>query len=242
MTETLKKLIELQALDSELFLLNRQMADIPKSLRLEQAKYEKAMNDLHHEEQAHKQMDEQRKKMELDIADDAEHVRLLKGKQGQIKKNVEFQALTQEIKQAEESEKKHRAAVEQQVEMRKTLGEQHDEKKKNVMAQKEDILQKAERAKREIGELQARINRHKLIRRDFAKQISGDAMVLYTKLLKTRAPTVVVPVRRGGCTGCHIKLPAQVIADIIKADKLVVCDSCARILYVDTNAAEIALK
>ena len=242
MTETLRKLIELQAIDSELFLLNKQMTDIPKSLRVEQTGYEKAMNELHRDEQAQKKMDEQRRKMELDLESDAEHMRLLKGKQGQIKKNIEFQALTQEIKQAEESGKKHRTSLEQQVETRKAMAEQIEEKKKAVATLKQVILQKAERAKHEIGEMQARIGRQKLFRRDFAKQIHADSMALYAKLLRTRAPNVVVPVRRSVCTGCHIKLPAQVIADIIKADKLVVCDTCARILYIETNAAEAAME
>ena len=111
MTETLKKLIELQAIDAELFTLSHQINDIPKALRKEQTGYEKAVNDLHKEAQSRKELEEQAKKLTIDLESATEHMKQLKGKQGQIRKNVEYQALTQEIKMAEESDKKHKVAL-----------------------------------------------------------------------------------------------------------------------------------
>jgi len=240
MTDTLKKLIELQEMDAELFLMNRQIAEIPKALRREQSAYEKACQELGKEKQTRQALDEQHKKTTLDLETAAEHVKQLKNKQGHIRKNVEYQALTQEIKTAEDADKRHRAALEQQIESRKSMSERIVEREKGVEAVKREILHKAEQAKKAVKEIQERVARQKLLRRDFAKQVNAEALGLYTKLFKTRAPNVIVPVKRGVCSGCHIKLPAQVIADIIKADRLVICDTCARILYIEPGSTDAA--
>jgi len=232
MIQTLQKLVELQGLDTEILALGQRMSAIPDTLRKEQGQYENAVRELHKAECARVAAEERGRQVKLDIAADAAQIKQLKDKQGQIRKNLEFQALTTEISNAEEHAVKHTAALEQVGMTLKELDERIAVKKTEVNIQKAALLAQAEEAKKAIVELNVRLRRHRAIRREVEKTVNQDAMALYSRLLKTRAPYVVVPVVDGICTGCNIQLPVNVLSDIMKADRLVICETCARVLYL----------
>ncbi len=232
MIQTLQKLVELQGLDTEILGLGQRMSAIPDTLRKEQGHYENAVRELHKAEQARGEAEERGRQIKIDIAADAAQIKQLKDKQGQIRKNLEFQALTAEISNAEEHAVKHTAALEQVGVLLKELDERIAAKKAEVDAQKAALLAKAEEAKKAVGELNVKLQRHRAIRREVVKTVNQDALDLYDRLLQTRAPYVVVPVVDGICTGCNIQLPVNVLSDIMKADRLVTCETCARVLYL----------
>lgn len=235
MIQTLQKLVELQGLDAEILALGQQMSAIPNTLRKEQGRYEKAVRDLRKDERTRAETEERGRQIELDIASAHEHVKQLKDKQGQIRKNLEYQALTAEISNAEEQAVKHTTALEQLGASIKELDERIAAKKHEVDAQKATLLAQAEEAKKAIAELNVKLRRERQIRREVEKTINADALGLYNRLLKTRAPRVVVPVVDGICTGCNIQLPVHVLSDIMKADRLVTCETCARVLYLSEH-------
>jgi len=240
MTETLRKLLELQRLDTELFELGQQMQRVPQELRKEQAAYAQAVQELRKEERARQRVEEERTRQEQSLASSAERIKQLKAKQGQVKKNQEYQALTHEIQMAEESSTKHRAALERVQEQRAEADAAVAQRQDAAAARKQQFMQRAAGAKEEIAALQERIKKCRAVRQELVKTINPDALALYEKLLKTRAPQVLVPVKAAEkvCTGCNIQLTEQVIADIMMSDRLVLCETCARILYLDTTAAE----
>ncbi len=238
MTETLRKLLELQALDTELYTLGQQMQRVPQELRKEQAEYERVVQELRKEEQARQHMDDERARQEHSLASSAERIKQLKAKQGQIKKNQEYQALTHEIQLAEDSNAKHHVALERVVEQRQEMDAAVAQRHSAVEERKKLFMTRAGKAKQEIAALQECVRKCRVLRKDVARTINADALALYEKLLKTRAPLVLAPVNVDVkvCTGCNIQLTEQVIADIMCSDRLVMCETCARILYLDNNA------
>lgn len=239
MTETLRKLLELQRLDTELFAIEQQMRRVPLELRKEQAAYEQAVQELHREEQARRHVDEERVRQEQSLASAAERIKQLKAKQGQVKKNQEYQALTHEIQLAEESNSRHRTALERVREQRAAADAAVAQRLDAVAARKQQFMRRAEQAKQAIAALLERKKMCRAARKELVTTINPDALALYEKLLKTRAPRVLVPVDPvvKVCTGCNIQLTEQVIADIMRSDRLVLCETCARILYLDNTEA-----
>jgi hypothetical protein len=232
MIDLLKKLIELQELDTQILALKKQVSAIPATLRKEQSKYEKAVRDLQSDQTAHRDLEERGRQILIDIESANEHVRQLRSRQGQIRKNNEYQALTIEIRHSEEDVQKHRLALEQQAQMLQDVDSRIAERKTAVEVQRSDLLAHAQAGKKEIGELHQKLERCRKIRQDMIKSINHDALTMYNRVLKTRAPNVLVPVVDGICTGCNIQLPVQVLSDIMKADRLVICETCARVLYL----------
>jgi len=237
MIDLLKKLIELQELDTGILALKKQMSAIPDALRKDQGKYERAVRDLQKDHGARHDLEERGRQVRIDIDAAGEHARQLKSKQGQIRKNVEYQALTVEIRRAEEDVQKNRMALEQQAQSLQDVEARIGDRKTEAATQRSQLLARAEDGKKAIGELQQKVERYKKLRVDMAKGINHDALAMYTRLLRTRAPRVLVPVQDGICTGCNIQLPVHVLSDIMKSDRLVICETCARVLYLPEQVA-----
>jgi predicted nucleic acid-binding Zn-ribbon protein len=240
MKDTLRKLLELQSIDGEIIELQRVVSCIPQSLHKEHEHYSKALEELETEKQLQEAREKECQDREVDAASVADTVKQLQSKQSQIKKNQEYQALSHEIKQAEEKHERTQAALEQQKSGISDAAARVTEQESAVGTSKDELLEHAGQAKKEVEQIVLKIKRCRAQREELAQSIDSDVFGLYEKLLKTRAPHVLVPANKDVCAGCHINLPAQVVADIMKLDRLVVCENCARILYIapeETDAA-----
>jgi predicted nucleic acid-binding Zn-ribbon protein len=232
MKDTLTKLLELQAIDSEIIELQQSVSRIPEALQKEADNYEKAVGELSTERQLHEAMEKECRDKEVDVSSAQDTIKELQSKQAQVKRNQEYQALSHEIKQAEDKRDRTQAALEQQRETISTTEARLAEKESTVESRKGELLGHAHEAKKEVEQLAHEIKQRRSARDKLIKAIDPEVLGLYEKLLKTRAPRVVVKANNNVCAGCHINLPAQVVADIMKLDRLVVCENCARILYI----------
>jgi hypothetical protein len=50
--------------------------------------------------------------------------------------------------------------------------------------------------------------------------------------------SAVVPVKKQACYGCHMKINDKTYAEVIKAEEIVNCPHCGRILYKEDEAQE----
>ena len=57
----------------------------------------------------------------------------------------------------------------------------------------------------------------------------------YEKVLTGRDGVALAAVKGKSCQGCFMNLPPQVINEIKMKDKMITCDSCARILYIENE-------
>ncbi len=232
---TLKKLIELQAIDADIFVLRKDQNKIPGNLRLKKAEYDEAVKSYLQKKAEKQTLTIELDKLKLDIGTEEEHRNDLQSKQAMVKKNNEYQALTKEIKDSADKEKRLNSSLGKKEAALKANSADFSEQQTQAEKVKSELLKEAEKAKKEITVLEQKINKYKLLRKEIEKDINPEVLSLYSILLKTRAPTVVVKANNNVCEGCHINLTAQVIVDIKKADKLVTCENCARILYLEAE-------
>ncbi|GEM_PF-1367305 len=239
MINTLKELIKLQSVDNDIFALRKEQNLIPNKLREKKSEYEKAVNESNKIKEKQKDLTVECDKIKLDIAAEEQHKKDLHQKQSLVKKNNEYQALTKEIKASDQKKK----SLEELLESKKAVLEETSAaflaQHKAVERLKKEFLQEAEKAKQKIGEFEQKINKYKLLRKDITKTINPEIFSLYSNLLKTRAPNVVVKAKNNVCQGCHINLTAQVIVDIKKAEKIVTCENCARILFLEEETVKV---
>lgn len=76
-----------------------------------------------------------------------------------------------------------------------------------------------------------------------AKRVPAELLGRYEALLKRGRAPAVSAARRGYCSSCHLRLPAQLEHQIQKAADLFTCPFCRRMLYgphhlLDGQAAE----
>lgn len=241
MNNMLKKLIELQDIDSDIIELQRDKNDIIDKLRKEQTEYEETADKHHKERKNIKLMEVEKKRLELEIEAVDESIKHLEDNQKLVKKNDAYQALSKEITAANENKEKKETDLLQHIEEANNIESGIEEKKQQVEATKNELLKSADEAKTKLLEIQSRLHKHKLSRTVVAKDINDEYLNNYLKLFKKRAPKILVKANNNMCSGCHIGLPVQVVADIMNlkvGDKLITCENCGRILYIEEAVKE----
>jgi predicted nucleic acid-binding Zn-ribbon protein len=178
-----------------------------------------------------KQIETERKKLELEVDTRKQQIEKYSLQQFQTKKNEEYRALAHEIETC-----------------RKAIVELED--------QQLELMEKGEQAQKELNGLQQRSNEvkglvddqtAKLTQREQAinKQLSDlesdydrltsaiDESVLnrYLRLRKQKGANTVVGIDHSVCGGCHMKLPPQIVITCQAQQEIVGCPNCGRILY-----------
>ena len=158
-------------------------------------------------------------------------------KEKEVKKEKEIQALQMENELAKE---KLRHANEEIERLNKIL----DAKKTSL----EEASKELDKAKEEVDtitkEVNAKLasieeNKARLFAQRENKTIGLDQKVLsfYEKIRIWAHNTAVVPVRKQACYGCYMKLNDSAYAELIKAEEIVTCHHCGRILYLESQVA-----
>ena len=98
------------------------------------------------------------------------------------------------------------------------------EKEKEHKLQLAEIDKAIEEIKKEITALDEE-------RQKFVPQVDLDLMHQYNTILKKREGSALVALEGNSCGGCYMTFPPQTINEIKLKEKIIVCESCSRILY-----------
>lgn len=231
MYPALKVLLEIQEFDM-------------KMLRLMRLKRER-LKELEHISSLRRELAEQQKAKEGEIADLSrsialqeakisdikERIKKLEAKQSSVKKVEEFNAITQEMTSSERERNATEQIASDMIDKR-NLEEEILEKIKESLLQSEESSQALEA---EIQENIRAINKEGLAQKEERDALSHRAdpeiLKIYERLLANKKDRVVVPMENRACSGCHITLTAQHENAVRRADRLIFCEHCSRIHY-----------
>jgi uncharacterized protein len=184
-----------------------------------------------------KQIETERKRLELDVDAKKQQIERYANQQLQTRKNEEYRALAHEI------------------EMCKTDITRIEDQEIGLMEQAEQTQQEVARLTREaasagklVDEQVARLDEREQSlkqelaqlasnREDLAAAVEGGVRSRYERLVKSKGENVVVGVQHGVCGGCHMKLPAQILVTCQQEKEIVTCTNCGRILYFTRDMA-----
>ena len=178
-----------------------------------------------------RQLEVERKKLELDVGTRTESIARLKTQQYQTRKNDEFQAMGHEI---ERYENEIRNLEDQELEFMiaadKLKGEV-DVAEKTAAATKESISRQLVdlETKSKALETQQRALDEEL--KLLASKVDADVLDQFERLFNSKGDAAVVAVEHGVCTGCHMKVTTATAAAVKAGKEIVSCENCGRILY-----------
>lgn len=84
---------------------------------------------------------------------------------------------------------------------------------------------------------QARLDALTKEREPLVETLSPVAKTEYARLSRMRSGLALAEARDYSCMACRMKIRPQVYNDIRRGDKIIVCESCSRILYFKAEAA-----
>jgi predicted nucleic acid-binding Zn-ribbon protein len=178
-----------------------------------------------------RQVEIERKKLELDVGTRAESIARLKTQQYQTRKNDEFQAIGHEIERYEnEIRKIEDEELELMVEADKVKGDLAAEEKKAATV-KESIGRQITDLDEKSKVLQARLEELTKERSELAGKIDEDVLGRFERLFNSKGDAAVVALEHEVCTGCHMKVTTQTAHRAKAGKEIVSCENCGRILY-----------
>jgi predicted nucleic acid-binding Zn-ribbon protein len=235
----LKQLVGLQKMDSAIQAMESEKSEVALRIGELQAKVQAAKTEF---ESKKKKLDEARKAkalIEMDIKGKEADIKKKDEQTALIKTNEAYKALMDEIGAV-------RREIKSLEERELVLMEEEDASHKWVKQQETAIKTEEAAASAEIkkidaavAEKEAAISAEKSKREAEVKTISRMWYDRYEKIRKNKgglamAPVLVDSKHNGICGGCRMTVRAQKVIEIKKQEEIFICESCARIIYIDS--------
>jgi predicted nucleic acid-binding Zn-ribbon protein len=227
----LEQLLILQDRQQKIRQIQTEIETVPlrrKSLEAQLAESASAVEAL---KQKARQVEMDRKKLELDVGTRTETISRLKVQQYQTRKNDEFQALGHEIERYEnEIRKIEDEELELMVQADKVKADLSEEENKAVGVKESITRQKADLDEKSRA-LESRLEELTRERAELAGKIDEDLLARFERLFKSKGDAAMVAIEHGVCTGCHMKVTTATAARARVGKEIVNCENCGRILY-----------
>jgi predicted nucleic acid-binding Zn-ribbon protein len=235
MLQTIEKLLILQDRDRKIHRVQHELAHIGPERDNLKSKAAATQSQLDAAKLRVKQIESERKRLDLDIEAKKALIEKYANQQLQTRKNEEYRALAHEIEMAKEAifkiEDLEIGLMEQAEAAQREVaraGQEAAAAKKLLDDQVSLIDQREVNLKKEFAELQTG-------RDQLAAAVDETIRHRYDRLLKSKGDNIVVGIQHGVCGGCHMKLPAQNLVTAKSNQEVAACPNCGRILYFSSD-------
>ncbi|MFA5094615.1 MAG: C4-type zinc ribbon domain-containing protein [Candidatus Omnitrophota bacterium] len=234
--EQIRRLIDLQAVDSDIFRLKKERESKPKLIEDLEVRRDEEQAAVKAIEEKTKANQVKRKQRELDLQAKEENIKKLQTQLYQLKTNKEYQSMQQEI----EGQKADKSRIEDDIlvlmEESEFLSKEMEKEKSLFTEADKHLGDDRKKIESEVTSLDNEIAALSTRRGELAALVDHKVLGHYDKVLSGRDGLAIVPVKNKACQGCFMNLPPQVINEIKMGDKIITCESCARILYIEKEA------
>jgi predicted nucleic acid-binding Zn-ribbon protein len=228
----LEQLLVLQDRQQKIRQFQNEIRTLPlqrKNLETQQAASIAAVETL---KQKSRQVEIERKKLELDVGTRTETISRLRTQQYETRKNDEFQAIGHEIERYENEIRKIEDDELELMDQADQLKIQLEAEEKKAGATKESILRQMKALEEKSGALEARLQEITKERAELATKIDEDLLNRFDRLFASKGDAAVVALEHEVCTGCHMKVTTATSMHVKAGKEIVSCEQCGRILYV----------
>lgn len=233
MQEKIKKLAELQSLDTKLGAIERSRGNLPYLV----VELEKEISSLNGDISA---CSAEKDQLESSIREskamiESSKIMLEKYKQqrNMVTNNKEYEALIHEIGFREntviEEEERSAELNEKLTASNESLGILNrtlEEKSSMLEEKRTELEQKLAETSESEKELKEKRN-------NLVAKIEKHLYNLYRRIYDSKGQVAVVPANEGHCGGCYTILPSQKLSELKRAESIVQCDACSRILFYE---------
>ncbi len=217
--------MRIENLGIRLGLLPREEQKLAKELKIHHQALDAAREEYKKTELAIKQV-------ESAISKFNEHINRLQQQSAMIKKNTEYQAMMNEIKQLKdnigEEETKEINLLDQLEEQKSRYREQE----KQFAAEQSNVNDEIAEMRQSRRDVEAEIEQLRGSRKELEAKVDATSLGVYNRLLKATGVPMARITPSGICGHCHLKVTPQTHTSAKKRD-LVCCDNCSHLIYLD---------
>jgi len=232
-TELLNNLIALQEVDKEIYDSKRQLHEIPTTLKSFDLEIEAASAAVKKKEDELKAAQLKRKEKEIDLETKENNIKKIQGQLYQVKTNNEYNALEKEIGGLLADKSLLEEEILSIFDRIETAEKEVAEAKKLFSEDKKRIDGEKARLESERKEIETKAAKLEEKRKIILPMIDKETLRRYERILHGKDGMALVPVKGENCGGCFVHLPPQVVNEIKLKEKIIYCERCARMLFIE---------
>ena len=230
-------LIQLQAVDSQIYSLDDEKRAKPQEIEALKSSFEAKKQSLAALEKISLDLQKDKKDKELELASKEDVGKKFQVQLYQLKTNKEYNAMLAQIQDA----KADASVVEDKI---LEVMDKLDKSKKDIEEEKKRLAEEEQVCNAELKKIQDRIKEidERLAqfegqRKQIVPDIEKNILSQYERILQSRDGLAIVSVKNNSCMGCNMFVPAQVINLIQMYERIITCEVCNRILFIDDDGA-----
>ena len=229
--DTLRRLYELQKIDTNLDELEEMKGDLPAQVKEFEDQYAERKKQLADLECVMKKSFAERDLADSDIISLREKVERYKSQQLEVRNNKEYDALTREMDSAVAGIAKLEKEM-QALENKGTTARTDIESVKLQITELEKTLEEKRVALAEVSkETDAEENEYRRARTRAMEGIKRPLLETYQRIRDSkRGGKAIVGLVRGACGGCFNLVPPQKVLELRQSKRIYMCEHCGRIL------------
>jgi hypothetical protein len=231
MSLDVKAILRIQSLDLRGAELEKEISALPKHI----AHIEKALDshlrklDVDRAALAGNQRD--RKKLDDDIKVQEQKISKLRDQMLQAKNNEQYRAFQNEIEFCQNEIKRYEDRILELMSEAESLDKNVKTAEAALKQEKDQVEQEKERARSRTATDQRFLTEVKEERAALVASIDPKLLQQYERIRKRWHGVAIAEATDGRCAACQISMRPQYFQDLKKAEKLITCESCGRILY-----------
>lgn len=232
MNGEVQKLVALDKVQQEIMRLKGEIAGLPKIMAAIEAKLAAAKSRVAEAQATIKKEEAARRGFESDIQDRNNKIIKLREQSSSVKTNEQYRAMLSEIAFAENEitqfEEKILLSMEQQDELKKRLKAAEDELKADTA----EIEKEKEHARTVTAADEKRLAELNEERSKLRTGIDDSTLQMFERVAAKRSPAIAEAIEQK-CSACNVMMRPQTFNELKAGDRIIFCESCARVLYHD---------
>jgi predicted nucleic acid-binding Zn-ribbon protein len=233
--QQIAQLVALQRVDDAIHIMKTELEQAPQEVNTLEERFAaleeqraKLFDKLHH-------LQEQQKRLALEIDDDAARIKKSKSKLMQVNNTREYHAMLREV---DSIEKNNRSREEEKLTLHEALQLENaslEEVSISHESLKTELEEKRGSLQTRVNTAQARLNILQKERSATGSKIPPPVFARYEFIRNRLEHPVIVPVNQGVCSGCHIAIPPQTFIELQRGQQILSCPNCQRLIYWDEH-------
>lgn len=226
-------LVKIQTFDSQLYALRGEKNSKPQEISVLESGFEAKKADLANAEKVFLDVQKLKKDAELELAGKEEATKKLQTQLYSLKTNKEYQTMLQQINDSKADASLIEDKILELMDRIEKAKTDTEEQKNKLKAQEQIFLQEKKKVEDRIKEIDGRIAQLEAQKKQALPEINPKVLSQYERILASRDGLAIVVVKDDSCGGCNMHLPPQMINLIKMYERIITCEVCNRILYIE---------
>lgn len=234
LAEQIKLLVELQGLDTQLIKLTAEIDAIPERLKASDDAFKENTVNLKKLEDTVKSLQVKKKEREGALEAGEGTIKKYQGQLGQVKTNKEYSALLDEINRVKADNSLVEEVIINLMDEIDAANKQVSQEKEYLKVEEVKLVEEKKKLGDDAARLEVEADRYRKQRSELTVKIEKTILDKYTRILQNMQDGLaVVAIANDTCQGCFRVMPPQVINEVRMRTAIIICENCARILYVE---------